>query len=187
MRIWRFDSHGWLVTVGEAPEGLYPADATDAQPPEPEGGLIPRWMGANWTLQAKPLPTPVMKTALQAIGPDAGKALVEGTEATVLFGAGNKVRATVRVEVLGHLLDGTDGFPSFDAKFRMPVQSVDAFDKPSGPAIQKLFVFSKGVGVIDFEPEAAVCYLITQEAISSRLKPDEMVKLESAIRIVAVK
>lgn len=189
MRIWRFDSQGWLVAEGEAPEGLYPADATDVPPPAIEGNLVPRWLGAHWSLQAPPVPTPELVFTLEPIGPDATKTSIVGMEATVLYrdDHANGVKAMVKVTVAGHVLDGTDGFPSFDHAFRMPFQPVDAFDRPAGTPIKKLIQFQAGVAEVEFNPELPCDWLVTQEAIGARLAEAEMVQLPTPVRIVAVK
>lgn len=132
---------------------------------------------------------PKVSFSIEAIGPDKDLALINGGEVTVVYNNehSNGIRANVYVKYMGHLLNGEDGFPDFSRHFRMPFQPVDALDNPAGTPIKKLIQFVKGVATIEFFPELPCDYLITQETISNKLNPEEMMILESTVRIIGVK
>ena len=145
--------------------------------------------GATWQ---NPVVRPVISIAPTAIGPDADLAVVRGRDLRVPFTRGadgrsvNGIRAVVSVSVMGHVLDGTDGFPRMDDVFSLPFQPVDAFDNPSGPAIQQAVVFNAGHGEVTFFPQDPVVYLVSEEAINHRLPEEKRLSLGEPIRIQGV-
>lgn len=140
-------------------------------------------------IMAMPKTGPALSISQEPIGPDVAKARMNGLDMRVVFTPGpdgsslNGIRATVTASVMGHTLNGRDGFPSMDDVFGMPFQPLDFAGLPAGPAIIRSITFTAGVATVDFFPPQPCAYEVTEEIINSGLPAEKHLTLSTPIRI----